>query len=428
MKPTQLLVVGIVFGLSVPAAHAGDWPQWRGPERNGISQEKGLLKEWPKEGPHLNWQVKDLGDGYSTPSIAGEHLYLISNKGKKDESAHALSVNDGRIIWSHRLGKVGVNIGPQYPGARSTPTIDGEMIYALGSDGDLACLDAKTGDVKWHKNLRSDFDGQPGLWAYAESPLIDGDALVCTPGGKTATIVALDKKTGKTIWKSPIEGADKAAYASAIVVTTGGVKQYVQFLSKGLVGVDAKTGKFLWRYDKTAKGSPANIPTAVAYQNYVYSATARAGGGLIALKTKDQTVEADPVYFNKKLPSAIGGAVEVEGFLYGTSAGGLQCVEFTTGKPKWQSHGVGAGSICYAEGRLYLHDEEKGDVALVECTSDGYHEKGHFSPPNPPSRRVGKAWSYPALADGRLYIYDYGTLWSYDVSGKTAAVETRVTR
>jgi outer membrane protein assembly factor BamB len=339
----------------------------------------------------------------------------------KEENAHALSVSDGRVIWSQRLGKVGVNIGPQYPGARSTPTIDGELIYALGSDGDLACL-------KWHKNLRSDFGGEPGLWAYAESPLIDGDTLVCTPGGKTATIVALDKKTGNTIWKSPIEAADKAAYASVIIVTTGGVKQYVQFLAKGLVGVDAKTGKFLWRYDKTAKGSPANIPTAVAYQNYVYSATGRAGGGLIELKTKDQTVEADPVYFNKKLPSAIGGAVEVEGFLYGTSAGGLQCVEFTTGKPKWQSHGVGAGSICYAEGRLYLHGEEKGDVALVECTSDGYHEKGHFSPPNPPSRRVGKAWAYPALADGRLYIYDYGTLWSYDVSGKTAAAETRVRR
>jgi outer membrane protein assembly factor BamB len=428
MKLAQFLTAAIGLSLSFPAAQAGDWPQWRGPERNGISQEKGLLKEWPKEGPHLNWQVKDLGDGYSTPSIAGDHLYLISNKGMKEENAHALSVSDGRVIWSQRLGKVGVNIGPQYPGARSTPTIDGELIYALGSDGDLACLDAKTGDVKWHKNLRSDFGGEPGLWAYAESPLIDGDTLVCTPGGKTATIVALDKKTGNTIWKSPIEAADKAAYASVIIVTTGGVKQYVQFLAKGLVGVDAKTGKFLWRYDKTAKGSPANIPTAVAYQNYVYSATGRAGGGLIELKTKDQTVEADPVYFNKKLPSAIGGAVEVEGFLYGTSAGGLQCVEFTTGKPKWQSHGVGAGSICYAEGRLYLHGEEKGDVALVECTSDGYHEKGHFSPPNPPSRRVGKAWAYPALADGRLYIYDYGTLWSYDVSGKTAAAETRVTR
>jgi len=427
MKFAQIFVLAIGLVLSLRTAHAADWPQWRGPDRNGISQETGLLKEWPKEGPHLNWQVKDLGDGYSTPSIVGDHLYLISNKGMSDESARALSVSDGRVIWSQRLGKVGVNIGPQYPGARSTPTVDGDLVYALGSDGDLACLDAKSGDVRWKKNLRSDFGGVPGMWAYSESPLIDGDVLVCTPGGETGTIVALDKKTGHVVWKSPVPGADKAAYASVIVLTVGGVKQYVQFLAKGLVGVDAKTGKFLWRYDKTATASPANIPTPVTYENYVYSATARGGGGLVELKTKDQSVKATQVYFSKKLPSAIGGAVEIGGFLYGTSAGGLQCVVFTTGQQKWQNHGVGAGSICYADGRLYLHCEN-GQVALVESSSDGYHEKGKFSPPSPPTRRKGQAWSYPALADGTLYIYDFGTLWSYNVKAKTAAVETRVTR
>jgi len=427
MKFAQMFVLAIGIGLSNRATQASDWPQWRGPERNGISQETGLLKEWPKEGPHLNWEVKDLGDGYSTPSIVGEHLYLISNKGMKDESAHALSVNDGRVIWSQRLGKVGPNTKQMpYPGARSTPTVEGDLLYALGSDGDLACLDSKTGEVRWHKSLRSDFDGMPGMWAYSESPLVDGDVLVCTPGGKTATLVALDKKSGNVIWKCPLPEADQAAYASVIAVTTGGVKQYVQFLQKGLVGVDAKTGKFLWRYDKTAK-SPANIPTAVAYQNYIYSASGRGGCGLIELKAKDQAVQADEVYFNRKLPNAIGGAVEIEGFLYGTSAGGLQCVEFTTGKQKWQNRGVGVGSICYADRRLYLHGEN-GEVGLVECSSDGYHEKGRFSPPNPPTRRKGQAWSYPALADGKLYIYDFGTLWSYDVKGKTAAADTRVTR
>jgi outer membrane protein assembly factor BamB len=427
MKFARMFVLAIGLGLTFQTTQGADWPQWRGPDRNGISKEKGLLKEWPKEGPQLNWQVKDLGEGYSTPSIAGDRLYLITNEGKKEESALALDVKDGRKVWSKPIGKVGKNYGMDYPGARSTPTIDGDLIYALGSDGDLACLDAKGGDIRWHKSLRTDFDGEPGMWAYSESPLIDGDVLVCTPGGKTATIVALDKKSGNVIWKTPLEAADQAAYASVIIVNIGGVKQYVQFLSKGLVGLDAKTGKFLWRYDKTAK-SPANIPTAVAYQNYIYSASGRGGCGVVELKVKDQTVEADPVYFKMKLPNAIGGSVEVGGFLYGTSAAGLQCVDFITGNQKWQSRSISTGSVLYADDRLYLHTERGNEVALVDCASDGYHERGRFTPPDPPKKHKGSAWSYPAIADGRLYIYDYGTLWSYDVKGKAAAVETGVTR
>ncbi len=403
-----------------------DWPQWRGPERNGISHETGLLKEWPKDGPRLNWQVKDLGAGYSTPSIVGDRIFLIANKGMTNESVHSLSAHDGTVIWSRRLGNVGVNIGPQYPGARSTPTVDGDLVYALGSDGDLVCVEAKSGDVLWKRNLRVDFGGTPGMWAYAESPLIDGDVLVCTPGGVTDTIVALDKKTGNVVWRSTVPGGDKAAYASPIVINTGGIKQYVQFLAKGLVGIDAKTGKFLWRYGKTAIGSPANIATAVAFGNYIYSASGRAGAGLIKLKVEGETVEVDQVYLSKKLPNAIGGVVEITGFLYGTSTSGLQCVDSVTGKQRWQSHGVGAASICYADGRLYLHGEDKGDVALVECASDGYHEKGHFSPTNPPVQRKGRSWSYPAIANGRLYIYDFGTLWSYDVRGRMAALEPGV--
>jgi outer membrane protein assembly factor BamB len=427
MKVARFLAAASGLVLSLPAVQAADWPQWRGPERNGVSQEKGLLAEWPKEGPRLNWQVKDLGDGYSTPSVVGDRIYLIANKGIQDENALALSVSDGRVIWKQRLGKVGPNTKQMpYPGARSTPSADGDRLYALGSDGDLVCLDAKTGNIYWQKSLRKDFGGVPGMWAYSESPLIDGEVLVCTPGGKTATIVALDKSSGKTIWKSPLPEADQAAYASVIVVTVGGIKQYVQFLQKGLAGVDASTGKLLWRYDKTSK-SPANIPTAVAYQNYIYSASGRGGCGVVELKAKDHEVEAEPVYFNMKLPNAIGGSVEVGGFLYGTSTGGLQCVDFITGTQKWQSRGIGIGSIVYADSRLYLHGEN-GDVALVECASDGYHEKGRFSPPNPPEKRKGKAWSYPAIANGTLYIYDFGTLWSYNVKNSAAAVETRVLR
>jgi outer membrane protein assembly factor BamB len=292
--------------------------------------------------------------------------------------------------------------------------VDGELLYALGSNGDLTCLETAKGTVRWRKSLRNDLGGQPGNWAYAESPLIDGDTLVCTPGGKTATLAALNKKTGDVIWKSAVPGGDQAAYASVIVVEVGGVKQYVQLLQKGVVGVDAKTGKFLWRYDKTAQGSPANIPTPLARDAFVYTSTGRGGGGLVELKVSNGTVTAEPVYFNKKLPTAIGGTVAVGGYLYGTTGQGLLCVEFTTGKVQWQARGVGAGAVCYPEGHLYLHGE-KGDVALVEATPKEYREKGRFTPPDQPDRGRAQAWVYPVVANGRLYIRDQGVLWCYDV-------------
>lgn len=396
-------------------AWGADWPQWRGPERTGISQETGLLAEWPAEGPKLVWQVKNVDDGYSTPAVVGDRLYLISNKGMDNEFVQALNTADGKQVWATHLGKVGVNRGPQYPGSRSTPTVDGNAIYALGSDGDLACLDRETGAIRWLKNVRAVYHGEPGAWAYSESPLIDGDVLVCTPGGKDATIVALDKRTGDLLWKSALSEGDQAAYASAIVVDVGGLKQYVQFVQKGLVGLDSRSGKLLWRYAKTATGSPANIPTPVAADAFVYSGTNRGGGGLVQLKVGNDAVEAAEVYFAPKLPTSIGGAVKVGPYLYGTNSGGLMCVDFATGEVKWQDRSVGPGSVCYAENRLYVHGE-KGDLALVEATSEGYREKGRVTPPDQPDRGTSAAWAYPIIANGRLYIRDLGTLWSYDVS------------
>jgi len=405
----------MVWSLLVVPAWGADWPQWRGPERSGISQETGLRAEWPAEGPKLVWQVKNVDDGYSTPAVVGDRLYLISNKGMDNEFVQALDTADGKQLWATHLGKVGVNRGPQYPGSRSTPTVDGDAIYALGSDGDLACLDRATGAIRWLKNVRAVYHGEPGAWAYSESPLIDGDVLVCTPGGKDATFVALDKRTGDLLWKSALSEGDQASYASAIIVEVGGLKQYVQFVQKGLVGLDARSGKLLWRYAKTATGSPANIPTPVAADAFVYSGTNRGGGGLVQLKVGNDAVEATEVYFAPKLPTSIGGAVKVGGYLYGTNTGGLMCVDFATGEVKWQDRSVGAGSVCYAENRIYVHGE-KGDLALVEATPEAYREKGRITPPDQPERGKSAAWAYPIIAGGRLYIRDLGTLWSYDVS------------
>jgi outer membrane protein assembly factor BamB len=412
-----LLVAGGVAALSLTAG-AADWPQWRGPERTGISNETGLLKEWPKDGPKLVWQQKEIGGGYSTPAVVGDRLYLLSNR-DMEEFAVALDTKEGKEIWSAKIGGVGKNIGPQYPGTRSTPTVDGDVLYCLGSDGDLVCLEKDKGKEVWRKNLRKDFDGKPGNWAYAESPLVDGDTLVCTPGGAKATLVALNKKNGDVIWKSEVPGGDEAAYASVTIAETGGIKQYVQFLQKGLVGVDAKTGKFLWRYDKTASGSPANIPTPVAHADYVYSGSGLGGAGLVKLKADKGTVEAEQVYFTKELPTSIGGMVRLGDYLYGTNSKELMCVEFTTGKVKWRDKSVGAASICYADGYLYLHGEN-GEAALVEATPDGYREKGRFTPPDQPKRinKMEKAWAYPVVADGRLYLRDLNMLWCYDVKAE----------
>ena len=400
---------------------AADWPQWRGPNRDGISNETSLLKEWPKDGPKLLWQVKEIGDGYSTPAVVGDRLFALGNKGLDDEFVHALSVSDGKEIWKTTIGKVGnPKQDPPYPGARSTPTVDGELLYALGSDGDLACLETATGKVRWQKSLRADFDGKHGEWAYSESPLVDGDVVVCTPGGKDATLVALNKKTGDVVWKSQVPGGDDAAYASITVTEHGGVKQYVQFLAKGVVGVDAKTGKFLWRYDQTAKGSPANIPTPLAHDGHVYSATGRGGAGLVKLKVADGEFEAEQLYFTPKLPTAIGGIVKVGDYIYGTTSRMLVCANFISGEVKWEDKCVGAGSLLHADGRLYVHGEN-GDVALVEPTPDEYREKGRFTPPDQPERtgRV-KAWAYPVVANGRLYLRQMGTLWCYDVNAPGA--------
>jgi len=404
----------IAFALVSGWTQAANWAQWRGPERDGISAERGLLKKWPAAGPNLAWQAKDLGTGYSTPAIVGDRIYLLGNEGLEDEYVLCLNAADGAEVWRTRIGNVGnPDQRPPYPGARSTPTVDGDALYALGSDGDLARLDVKTGEIAWQKHLRTDFGGKPGVWAYSESPLVDGDVVIATPGGDEATIVGLNKATGELVWKSAIPEME-AAYASAVKADLAGRKQYVQFLSKGLVGIDAKTGELLWQYYRTAQGSMANIPTPVVKGDYIYSATGKVGGGLVKIVADGDKFSAEEVYFESQLPRAIGGSVIVGDHLYGTSSDSLMCVEFATGEIVWRDRSIGAAGICYADGMLYLHGEN-GDVALVEATPEEYREAGKFTPPSAPDRGKSKAWAYLVVANGKLYVFDWGTLWCFDV-------------
>jgi outer membrane protein assembly factor BamB len=409
----------LVLSLLVSSTFADDWPQWRGPNRDGISKETGLLKQWPKDGPRLIWQQKTIGAGYSTPAIIGDRIYLLSNSGPNAEAVVALEASDGQRVWSTPLGKVGnPEQDPNYPGARSTPTVDGELLFALGSDGDLICVDAAKGAVHWKKNLRADFGGMPGIWAYAESPLIDGDTLVCTPGGKSATVVALNKKSGDVIWKFAAPAGDESGYSSVMIANINGAKEYVQFLQKGLVGLDAATGKLLWHYDETARGSQANIPTPIVSGDLVYSSAGQSGGGLV--KISGNPPAAKQIYFDKKLPNAIGDVVLIGDNLYGTTSTVLMCVDFKTAKDKWKNRSIGTASILYADGNLYLHGEN-GDVAMVQAAPDAYHELGRFTPPDQPDRGNAKAWAFPVIANGRLYIRDQNMLWCYDVKGNVAS-------
>jgi outer membrane protein assembly factor BamB len=396
---------------------ANDYPQFRGPQRNAVSAETGLLQEWPMGGPKLLWQVKDVGAGFSTPSVAGERIYLLGNEGLENEFVLALAARDGSRAWSTKLGKVGhPEQNPKYPGARSTPTLDadGRNLYALGSDGDLVCLQAADGSEVWRKHLRTDFGGKYGEWAYAESPLIDGDALICTPGGASATMVALNKRTGEVIWKYAAAEADDATYSSANIAEFSGVKQYVQFLSKGLVGVDAKTGRQLWRYEKTAKGSPAVIITPLVSDGLIYSGAFRATTSVIRPVLKDGVFTTEELYANNKLPVFLGGVVKVGDYFFGSSDVAAMCVEFKSGVVKWAERGPGPCSWMVADKRLYLH-AENGDVALIEPASEGFREKGRFTPPGVPDHGNAKAWPHPVVANGRLYIRDLNSLWSYDV-------------
>lgn len=389
---------------------AADWPQWRGPDRNGISRDTGLLQEWPEGGPKLRWKRTDIGTGYSSPVVVGDRVYMQTTK-EKDEFAICLDAKTGKEIWKAPIGGVGVNRGLPYPGTRSSPTVDDDRIYCLASDGQLSCL-TLDGKSKWKKDFTKDFGGLSGTdqmsWAYCESVLVDGDLVIGTPGGQDAALVALNKLTGAVVWKCALPAKEGAEYASIVPVQADGAKLYVTFLRKGLVGVDARTGKLLWQFPKIADFG-ANIMTPVVYKNQVFASTSRGGAALLELKG---TAEPKEIYFEKKLGTSIGGAVLVDGHLYGTTNAGLYCVEFATGKEKWQESSIGGASICFADGRLYVRMFSSGDVVLVEPNAKEYVEKGRVKQPD---RSKFAAWPHPIVANGGLYVRDHDTLVCWDV-------------
>ena len=409
-RVSAAVVVAIAFAVTVSgqAPVPGDWPQWLGPSRNGISPETGLAQQWPPAGPPLVWSAEGLGAGYGTVVVKGGRIFVQGLRGRQT-MLHSLNAADGKYLWSKPLGSGGDN--DRGPGPRSTPTLDGDRVYVLTENGELWCM-REDGTEVWHRNILREFSGRNIGWLLSESPLIDGDRVVVTPGGRQAGIVALDKMTGKTIWTAK-ELSDEAGYASLVVVDVEGVRAYTTFLSSAAVGVRASDGKLMWRYPQAANGT-ANITTPVVHGNQVfYTSDYGTGAGLVSLRAQNGELVAQETYFTRAMQNHHGGVVLVNGTVYGFSNAILTALDFATGKTLWQNRSVGKGSVTYADGRLYMVSEDNV-VGLAEVTPKGYRETGRFQIAD----QGLPSWSHPVVAGGRLYIRNQNTLTVYDVKAR----------
>lgn len=401
-----------------------DWPQFRGPDRSGISRASGLLKEWPASGPPLAWKASGVGAGMGGLAISGGRIYT---SGDSEGSAwlYALNEADGKQVWRARIGRAGQLGNVWRPaGPRATPAVDGDRIYILGQFGDLVCF-TTAGKEVWRTDYVKDHGGIVPVWGCSESPLVDGEKLICTPGAADGTLMALDKRTGALLWKTPVPegptgnrdflGKSGAAYASVIAIEFQGQRQYVQMASTTLFGAAAADGKLLWRYDRASNTHRINCFTPVYHDGIVYAATAYdAGGGAVQLaKGPNGDVTATELFFNPRLRQQHGGMVLVDGHLYGVLESGLlNCIELKTGEVKWQGRGPGKGSITFADGLLYCRSESRGTLTLVEANPREYVERGRFDQPD---RTTELAWTHPVVANGRLYVRDQDTLHCFSV-------------
>ena len=410
------LLVAVVCALSVSTVTRGqssspattDWPQRRGPERTGISRETGLLQQWPAGGPAVAWSITGVGAGYGTAAIRGSQLFIQGMRGR-DTMVHGINLADGKYLWSKNLGSAGSN--DRGSGPRSTPTIDGDRLYVLTERGDLWCL-KDTGAEVWHRNILTDFRGSNIQWLLSESPLVDGDRVIVTPGGSGAGIVALDKMTGKTIWTSK-ELSDEAGYASAIAIEVQGIRAYTTFTANAAVGVRATDGKLMWSY-RTAANGTANITTPVFFQDKVfYTSDYGTGAGLVTLRPQNGSLAATENYFTRDMQNHHGGVVLVGGTIYGFSNAILTALDFATGKMLWRDRSVGKGSVSYADNRLYMLSEDNV-VGLAEVTAKGYREVGRFTIAD----QGLPSWSHPVVSGGRMYIRNQNVLTAYDVRAR----------
>ncbi len=411
----SLTLAAALVGLLTVNASAADWPQWRGADRTDHSPDKGLLKKWPEGGPKRAWLNEDVGLGYSGFSIVGGKLFTMGLR-NDTEFLIAVDANTGKELWTTKVGaKYENNWGD---GPRGTPTVDGDRVYALGARGDLICAEVSTGKPVWTVSLVTEFGGAIQDWGYTESVLVDGDLVVCTPGGSKAMLAALDKLTGKTKWQTE-KLVERTHYSSPIVIEHGGKRQYVKLTEKKLFGVEAASGRVLWQAD--FPGRVAVIPTPIYADGQVY-VSAGYQVGCMAVKIAPDSSSANVVFQNTVMKNHHGGVIKIGDHLYGHSdnpQSGWVCQNWKTGEEVWRNTDLGKGAVHFADGMLYCLSEEKGIVALVEASPVAWKEISRFelAPKTSKRKPQGRIWTHPVVVNGKLYLRDQELLYCYDVKG-----------
>ncbi len=404
MKP--LVAVTVILSLSAVASNRAfdDWPQWRGLKRDGISAERGLLKDWPAGGPPVAWRAAGAGTGYSSFSAAHGRIYTLGARGGT-EYLMAYDAATGRKTWETAHGRQFSN--DRGDGPRSTPTVDGDRLYTFGGSGDLSVVDAATGKVFWKINLLEKLGGTNIQWGLSESPLVLSDRILVCPGGRGASIVALSKTDGSVIWKSL---SDEPGYSSAVLHEAGGVREAIYFTAERALGIDVDTGKLLWSYNQVANRT-ANIATPIVRGNFVFlSSGYGTGAALLELTPGSKSIAAKQVYFTRDMRNHHASSVLIGDYLYGFSDAILTAMKFDSGQVAWRDRSVGKGSVVFADDRLYLYSEE-GVVGLAEANPAGYREHGRFQ------IKTGGAptWSHPIVSNGKLFIRDQDSIYAFDV-------------
>lgn len=409
MKPLFLML--ILFGSSGWLT-AADWTMWRGVERHGRSSETGLLKEWPESGPKKVWTSTEAGLGYSSYAVVDGTLYTL---GAVDETEYliAMSTEDGSVLWKTPIGEKlenGWGGGP-----RSTPAVSGDHVVALGGRGGLHCVSKADGAVRWSVDLVDDLGGKIPNWGYSESPLIDGDRVLCTPGGSEGTIAAFELGTGKKIWQSA-DVTESAHYSSIVPVSHYGQHQYIQLTQNKVFGLD-RDGNLQWEADWPL-GRTAVIPTPIYHDGLVY-VTSGYGAGCMLLRISEEN-QVESLYDNKTMKNHHGGVIRVGEHVYGYSDGvGWLCQELISGERVWNEKGkLGKGAVAYADGMLYCLDERSGTCVLIEASPEGWQEHGRFTiePQTENRSPKGKVWTHPVIANGRLYLRDQEIICCYDIA------------